>query len=108
GRDGDLGALDSAAIERVRDEQRPDPRDADELHDTLLTTAFLTVEEAAAIDTALFGDLVAAKRIAQAAISGPARAVWTAVERLPARGPIHPPLHIEGAGGNSPARLSAP
>src|SRR5207248_4716191 len=26
---GDLGALDPAAIERVRDEQRPDPRDAD-------------------------------------------------------------------------------
>ena len=27
------GALDAAAIERVRDEARPDPRDADELHD---------------------------------------------------------------------------
>ena len=32
----DLGALDAAAIERVRDEARPDPRDADELHDALL------------------------------------------------------------------------
>ena len=29
----DLGALDPAAIVRVRDEQRPDPLDADELHD---------------------------------------------------------------------------
>ena len=29
--------LDADAIERVRDEERPDPRDADELHDALLT-----------------------------------------------------------------------
>ncbi len=33
----DLARLDSAAIERVRGEVRPDPRDADELHDLLLT-----------------------------------------------------------------------
>src|SRR5262249_4843907 len=33
---GDLGALDADAITRVRNEQQPDPRDADELHDTLL------------------------------------------------------------------------
>src|SRR4029077_19450064 len=41
----DLGALDAAAIERVRDEARPDPRDADELHDALLTAGFLTEDE---------------------------------------------------------------
>src|SRR5213078_1684722 len=33
--------LDAAAIARVREEKRPDPRDADELHDALLTTGFL-------------------------------------------------------------------
>ena len=38
----DLGALDVAAIARVRDEARPDPRDADELHDALLTAGFLS------------------------------------------------------------------
>jgi ATP-dependent Lhr-like helicase len=38
----DLGALDMAAIERVRDEAWPDVRDADELHDALLTSGFLT------------------------------------------------------------------
>ena len=38
---GELGALDAAAIERVRDEARPDPRDADELHDALLTRRVL-------------------------------------------------------------------
>src|SRR4029078_9317053 len=41
----ELGALDAAAIERVRDEVRPDPRDADELHDALLTCGFLFEEE---------------------------------------------------------------
>ncbi len=33
----DLGALDPAAIERVREEARPAPRDPDELHDLLLS-----------------------------------------------------------------------
>jgi ATP-dependent Lhr-like helicase len=38
GRDDDsFGALDAAAIERVIDEARPEWRDADELHDALLT-----------------------------------------------------------------------
>jgi ATP-dependent Lhr-like helicase len=37
----DMRVLDADAIERVRDEQRPDPRDADELHDALLTAGFL-------------------------------------------------------------------
>ena len=41
----DLGALDPAAIERVRDEAWPDVRDADELHDALLTSGFLTEVE---------------------------------------------------------------
>jgi ATP-dependent Lhr-like helicase len=41
----EIRALDADAIERVRDEQRPDPRDADELHDTLLTTGFLLDDE---------------------------------------------------------------
>ena len=38
----DLGALDASAIARVRDEERPDPRDADELHDALITAGFLS------------------------------------------------------------------
>ncbi len=37
----DLGQLDAAAIDRVRDEARPDPRDADELHDLLLSVVVL-------------------------------------------------------------------
>ena len=37
----EFGMLDANAIERVRDEVRPDPRDPDELHDALLTFGFL-------------------------------------------------------------------
>ena len=41
----ELGALDPAAIQRVREEVWPDPRDADELHDALLTAGVLTAAE---------------------------------------------------------------
>jgi ATP-dependent Lhr-like helicase len=53
------GVLDPAAIERVRDEERPDPRDADELHDALLTFGFLFEDEG---PRALFDELAAARR----------------------------------------------
>ncbi|MEA2238849.1 MAG: ATP-dependent helicase Lhr and Lhr-like helicase [Thermoanaerobaculia bacterium] len=56
----DLGALDSAAIARVREEARPDPRDADELHDALLTFGFLLEGEVDAPE--LFTELAAARR----------------------------------------------
>ena len=55
----EIGALDPAAIARVVDEERPDPRDADELHDALLTAGFLLSHE---IDAALMVTLIAAKR----------------------------------------------
>jgi ATP-dependent Lhr-like helicase len=56
----DLGALDPNAIERVRDEARPDPRDADELHDALLTFGFLLEGEVDAPE--LFTELAASRR----------------------------------------------
>ena len=43
----DLGALDLAAIERVREEAWPDPRDADEMHDALLMAGFVSLSETA-------------------------------------------------------------
>jgi len=43
----DLGALDQAAIDRVREEAWPDPRDADEMHDSLMMAGFLLDSEAA-------------------------------------------------------------
>jgi ATP-dependent Lhr-like helicase len=42
----DLGALDAEAIARVREEARPQPRDADELHDVLLSLVALRPEPA--------------------------------------------------------------
>ena len=57
---GDLGALDAAAIERVREEVRPDPRDADELHDALLTFGFLLADEINSPE--LFDELRASRR----------------------------------------------
>ncbi|MGH7560488.1 MAG: DEAD/DEAH box helicase, partial [Gemmatimonadales bacterium] len=41
----DLGALDADAIARVKDEVWPDPANADELHDALMVSGFLTEEE---------------------------------------------------------------
>ncbi|MFA7320035.1 MAG: DEAD/DEAH box helicase [Dokdonella sp.] len=42
----DLGALDLAAIEAVREEAWPDPRDADEMHETLMGIGFVSADEA--------------------------------------------------------------
>jgi ATP-dependent Lhr-like helicase len=77
GRSGDASILDREAIERVREEARPDPRDADELHDALLTIGFLTEDEASRIPPELFDALVAARR------AGPVASLWVAAERLP-------------------------
>ncbi|MEM7280128.1 MAG: DEAD/DEAH box helicase [Pseudomonadota bacterium] len=41
----DLGRLDMAAIDRVREQAWPEPRTADELHDALVTLGFLTEDE---------------------------------------------------------------
>ncbi|HJQ37429.1 MAG TPA: DEAD/DEAH box helicase [Thermoanaerobaculia bacterium] len=80
GSDG-YGTLDAAAIERVRDEERPDPRDADELHDALLTASFLTAEESGGFS---FDDLVAARRAALV------NNLWITAERLPELLAVHP------------------
>src|SRR6185369_3763165 len=45
---GDLGALDMAAIERVREEAWPSAETPDELHDALMVATFLTDDEMAA------------------------------------------------------------
>jgi ATP-dependent Lhr-like helicase len=76
----DLGALDPAAIARVRQEVWPEIRDADELHDALLTSGFLT--EAEGSDWAGYMDeLVMAGRAVrvEATVGRPAR--WVAAER---------------------------
>ncbi len=76
----DLAALDPAAIERVRDEERPDPRDADELHDALLTFGFLLEGE---LETPFFHDLINTHR------AGRTGDLWVAAERAPEVATIH-------------------
>ncbi len=83
----EIGALDAAAIERVRDEERPDPRDADELHDVLLTVGFLSSTHDAL--TGMAGQLAAAGRATLARLS-PSVSIWIAAERLPELLAIHP------------------
>jgi ATP-dependent Lhr-like helicase len=82
-----LGALDPAAILRVGEEQRPDPLDADELHDDLVTAGYLTNDEAEALPAHLLSALERSKRAARVAFGG--AAVWTAAERLPELAAIH-------------------
>ena len=98
---GEAGLLDAAAIERVRDEARPDPRDEDELHDALLTAGFLLpAETAACSDT-----LMASGRATRVLLSSP---VVVAAERLPELLAVHPgaPLDppISARGGYGPAQ----
>ncbi|HEU4682320.1 MAG TPA: helicase-related protein [Gemmatimonadales bacterium] len=82
----DLGALDPAAIERVRDEAWPEVRDADELHDALLTSGFLTeVEGMSGRDgsswSGYWRELVDAGRVDRVQL-GDGQGIWVAVERL--------------------------
>jgi ATP-dependent helicase Lhr and Lhr-like helicase len=75
----DLGRLDPAAIERVREEAQPDPRDADELHDVLLTvTALRPVAEW----RHWFDELVEERRAVT--VRSGSLALWCVVERRPA------------------------
>jgi len=92
---GDLGALDAAAIARVRDEVRPDPRDADELHDAIVTAGLLTPEEVDPFPRAWIETLMRAGRVTRAAVGE--RAIWVAAERLPELLAVHPAAALSPA-----------
>jgi ATP-dependent helicase Lhr and Lhr-like helicase len=83
GRSGDLGALDSSAISRVCEEERPDPRDSDELHDDLLSAGFLTEQELAHVDRDYLHTLHQARRATLGRVSTDRPALVVAAERLP-------------------------
>ncbi|HEX2450391.1 MAG TPA: DEAD/DEAH box helicase [Gemmatimonadales bacterium] len=83
----DLGALDEAAIARVRDEAWPDVRDADELHDVLLTSGFLTEAEGMTGRdrvswSPLFVRLLEARRASAVKPNPNAQVLWVAAERV--------------------------
>jgi ATP-dependent Lhr-like helicase len=86
----DLGALDPLAIDRVRAEQRIDPRDADELHDALLTIGFVTdaeIAEAALRLPAIEGHLRELSRTRRICRT---QDIWITAERLPEIMAVHP------------------
>ena len=82
----DLGQLDAAAIDRVRQEIWPEARDADELHDALLNLGFLTDAEVAEqlAWTPFLSELASARRATRVVpMPGDPHGYWVAAERLP-------------------------
>jgi len=111
----DLTRLDPAAIERVRAQVRPDPRDDDELHDLLMMVMAL---RPAPDWRPLFDALVRAGRAVT--VHAPSGELWCAVERRPAVAtlfpgalvaPDHPvpsaAMDVENAGSAENAEASA-
>jgi ATP-dependent Lhr-like helicase len=109
----DLGALDAAAIARVREEAWPEAESPDELHDALLTLSFLTAGEgrqsgweplfeslAAAGRATLVRTARAPREAAAATGERPTDAevsLWVAAERLPLILALHPKATREPA-----------
>jgi len=104
----DLGALDTAAIDGVREEAWPDPRDADEMHETLMALGFVTGEELDAHPRwqDWLKALTAQSRATRVHLPGHALELWIACERWPCLRALHadaiaqPPLQ-------APAEFSA-
>jgi ATP-dependent helicase Lhr and Lhr-like helicase len=77
----DMGKLDQAAIDRVREEVWPDPRNGDELHDALVELGFLTEEEGS--NWREFFSELNGERRAAVLITSTGKKLWVAAERLP-------------------------
>jgi ATP-dependent Lhr-like helicase len=90
----DLGKLDQAAIDRVREEAWPQAESADELHDALMQLGFMTVAEGErGAWQGLFDHLVNERRacVLNPVATAPGTVpVWIAAERLPMLRAIHP------------------
>jgi ATP-dependent Lhr-like helicase len=89
---GDMGKLDQAAIDRVRDEVWPDPRNADELHDALVELGFLTEAEGSGWQQ-FFAELNADRRAA--VMTAGEKRLWVAAERLPQLQPNYPNAQLD-------------
>ena len=76
----DMGKLDQAAIDRVREEVWPEPRTADELHDALVELGFVTADEGTDWQE-FFAELKADRRAAVLVREN--HDLWVAAERLP-------------------------
>ncbi|WP_175796989.1 DEAD/DEAH box helicase [Burkholderia ambifaria] len=94
----DLGALDADAIDAVRDEAWPLVRDADEMHDALLTLACVADSEAHAHDgwPERLAEL-AERRRATKLVTPDGAALWVPVERLVCMRALHPDARVAPA-----------
>jgi ATP-dependent Lhr-like helicase len=100
---GALGTLDVDAIARVRDEERPDPRDPHELHDTLMTAGFLDAADLGAAVQELAQALKDGRRATSIRLGE--RTVLVAAERLPELLSVHPGAVLEPVIGAPPSRV---
>ena len=88
----DMGKLDQAAIDRVREEVWPEPRNADELHDALVELGFLTEAEGAGWQE-FFAELNADRRAA--VLTTGVTKLWVAAERLPQLQVVYPKSELQ-------------
>src|SRR5690349_8060032 len=91
----DMGKLDQSAIDRVREEVWPEPRNADELHDALVELGFLTEVEGAGWQE-FFAELNNDRRAA-VLTTGNATRLWVAAERLPQLQVAYPAAELQPA-----------
>jgi ATP-dependent Lhr-like helicase len=101
----ELCALDAHAVERVRDEERPDPRDPDELHDALVCNGYLLNDE---INREQFEALASSSRATRARVSsaGGEVQIVIAAERLPEALAVHPSATLQPSISAPPSRAS--
>jgi ATP-dependent Lhr-like helicase len=92
----DLGALDQSAIDRVREEVRPQVESADELHEVLVLQGFVTAAEGNAGGWEGFLAELAAERRA-ALLPSDGSALWICAERLPQFEALFPAAQVEPA-----------
>lgn len=119
---GEIGRLDPAAIEEVCSDAWPDVRDAEELHDALLTLIAVPaghssdeaqdnrllrkLQESLSTWNPFFEQLVADRRANLAQVGS--KTYWVATERVPTFTQIFPAAHFEiappGVGAAAPSR----
>ncbi|MCI0661548.1 MAG: DEAD/DEAH box helicase, partial [Acidobacteria bacterium] len=90
----DLGTLDQAAIDQVREEAWPQFENADELHDVLVQLGFLTVDERGGQDGQSYFEQLAAERRA-AVLRAAGKEFWVPAERLPDLLAVYPDAKLE-------------